>query len=427
VSERDLDVVVFGATGVTGRQVAAYLAERTAGEGTRWAAAGRDPAKLERVLGDVGVTAPETVVADLSDPDSLAAMASRARVVLNLCGPYTLYGQPVIEACVANGAHYVDLTGEIPFVRQMIDAYDARAREAGVKVVQVCGFEALPPDLAVLLAAEAARDRFGEGLAEADVEVSVKGPPGMPRPSDVISGGTLQSLAAAAGGDDAAAVADPAALVTEPALAEEVRRRSPITIAPRQGAHGAVIAPMAPAAFINPAVIQRTAALLMEEHGGHEEPFRYREGVALEGGAATLPLRYAAAGALSGTQAAVLAAARARPSVRRRIGRTLSSIFPSSGFGPSGDRLEAWSWRMSVQARTAGGHEVRVEVDADGHPGYLATARMMGEAGLLLAEPSATPERAGCLTPATALGTRSVERLERARVRFSVAPVSGTR
>ena len=105
-------------------------------------------------------------------------MAARTKVVLNLAGPYTLYGRPVIEACVAGGAHYVDLTGEIPFVRQMIDAFDARAREAGVKVVQVCGFEALPPDLAVLLAAETARERFGDGLAEADVEVSFEGPPG---------------------------------------------------------------------------------------------------------------------------------------------------------------------------------------------------------------------------------------------------------
>jgi short subunit dehydrogenase-like uncharacterized protein len=422
LSERDLDVVVFGATGVTGRQVAKYLTERTAGEGTRWAAAGRDPAKIEQVLGEIGVTAPETIVANLNDPASLAAMASRARVVLNLCGPYTLHGRPVIEACVANGAHYVDLTGEIPFVRQMIDAYDARAREAGVKVVEVCGFEALPSDLAVLLAAETARERWDEELAEADVEVSIKGPPGLPRPSDMISGGTLQSLAAATGGENASAVADPAALITDPTRAAEVRRRSPITVAPRRGLQGAVIAPMAPAAFINPAVIQLTAALVAAERDGHAEPFRYREGMALPGGAATLPLRYLAAGALSGMQTAALAAARARPSVRHHIGNALSRVLPSSGFGPTGERLEAWKWRMAVEARTVGGHTVRVDVDADGHPGYLATARMLGEAGLLLAEPGATPERAGCLTPATALGTGSAERFERARVRFSVSP-----
>jgi short subunit dehydrogenase-like uncharacterized protein len=232
----------------------------------------------------------------------------------------------------------------------------------------------------------------------------------------MISGGTLQSLAAAAGGEDASAVVDSAALVTEPARAEEVRRRSPITVAPRRAANGAVIGPMAPAAFINPAVIQRTAEL------AGAEPFRYREGMALPGSPATLPLRFAVAGVLSGTQAAVAAAARARPSVRRRVGSALSRVLPGSGFGPSGERLEQWSWRMAVEGHTGKGGTVRVNVDADGHPGYLATARMLGEAGLLLAEEGATPDRAGCLTPAIAIGTGSLDRFERARVRFSVSP-----
>ena len=211
-----------------------------------------------------------------------------------------------------------------------------------MKIVEVAGFEALPPDLAVLLAAETAQERFGEGLAEADLEVSFSGPPGLPRPSDMISGGTLQSLAAAAGGDDASAVTDSGALITDPARAEEVRRRSPITVAPRRGADGSVVAPMAPAAFINPAVIHRTAALT------GAEPFRYREGLGLGGPAVTLPLRFAAAGVLSGTQAAVAAAARARPSVRRRVGSVLTKVLPGSGFGPSGERLESWTWHMTV-------------------------------------------------------------------------------
>lgn len=420
VAERDLDVVVFGCTGVTGRHVAQYLDERSADTRPRWAAAARDAPKLGRVLGEAGVTAPETIFADLDDPGSLSAMASRARVVLNLVGPYTLYGTPVIEACVAAGTHYVDLSGEIPFVRHTIGAFDDRAAQAGVKLVQVCGFESLPPDLAVLLAAETARERWGEALEEADLQVSVHGPPGLPRPSDAVSGGTLQSLAAVASAEDASVGADPAALIADPALAEQVRDRSPISVSPRRGADGAVIAPMAPAAFVNPAVIQRTTALLAAEGGTAAHPFRYREGVALRGPAASLPLRYAIAGALSGTQAAVLGIARAPSSVRRRAAGALRTILPSSGFGPAADRLEGWKWRMSVAARTTGGRGLRVEIDADGHPGYLATARMLGEAGLLLAEPGATPERAGCLTPATALGTGSVERFERARVRFSV-------
>ena len=420
VPDRNLDVVVFGSTGVTGRRVAAYLAERAAETGASWAAAARDIAKLHRVLEEEGVSAPETIVADLDQPGSLAAMASRARVVLNLVGPYTLYGRPVIEACVAGGAHYVDLTGEIPFVRQIIDSFGDRAREAEVKLVQVCGFESVPADLSVLLAAEQARARWEEGLAEVDLEASVTAPPGLPRPSDMVSGGTAQSLAAAASSENAAAVTDPAALITDSAVAEEIRRRSPISVMPRRSGD-AVIAPMAPAAFINPAVIHRSAALLAAESGTRAEPFRYREGVALRGTAPSLPLRYAAAGVMSGAQAALATAARARPSVRRRVSGALGAILPSSGFGPASDRMERWKWHISLTARTIAGREVRVEVDADGHPGYLATARMMGEAGLLLAEPDATPQRAGCLTPATALGTACVGRFERARVRFSVS------
>src|SRR6266576_7299276 len=123
MSGRDLDVVVFGTTGITGRQVAAYLAQRASEEQLSWAAAARDPEKSAKVLGEIGVQAPQTLRADVGEADSLQAMASRARVVLNLVGPYTSYGRPVVEACAACGAHYADLTGEIPFVRQMIDAF----------------------------------------------------------------------------------------------------------------------------------------------------------------------------------------------------------------------------------------------------------------------------------------------------------------
>jgi short subunit dehydrogenase-like uncharacterized protein len=420
VSERDFSVVVFGATGVTGRQVAAYLADRAEEVGARWAVAGRDAAKLERVLGEVGVNAPETIVADVDDPTSLAAMASRTRVVLDLVGPYTLYGRPVIEACVAAGAHYADLTGEIPFVRRIVEAFDERAKAAGVKIVEVSGFEALPPDLAVLLAAETARDRWGEGLANADVDVDTPLPAGRTQPSSILSGGTLQSAAETLADEQAALSVDPAALIFDPA-AELVRQVSPIALAPRFNGGGDVIGPMMPGAFINPAVIHRTAALAAEAEGRKFEPFRYREGVTIPGSSAMLPLRYAAAGASAGFQGVFRALSRSRPPVRLRVAAALRKRLPSSGFGPTGDALEGWRWGLAVNAETTGGHFVRVDVDADGHPGYLSTAWMLGEAGLLLAEEGSTPDRAGCLTPATALGTGCLDRFERAGVRFSVS------
>ncbi len=412
---KDLDVVVLGATGVTGRQVAAYLVHRAPALERSWAAAARDPHRAEQVLGEIGAEAPETIAADVSDPESLRAMAARARVVLNLVGPYTRYGRPVIEACVAEGASYLDLTGEIPFARDVIDQFDARASEAGVKVAQVSGFEALPPDLAVLLAAEAARERWDEPLTQVDLAVTTTPPPGLPRPSDMISGGTLQSLAAATGDPNAARVVDPAALIQDPRRAERVRTVSPIRVRPRRGRDGAVIGPMAPAAFINPAVIQRTAALL------GLEPFAYREGVSLGGSAPTLALRYGVAGVLAASQAGVAAIARSRPAVRERMAGLLARALPGSGFGPKGERLEGWRWGMRVDATTAGGHELAVEVDADGHPGYLATANILGEAGLMIATSGVTPERSGCLTPATALGTGALDRFEAAGMRIGLA------
>ncbi|MBA2545465.1 MAG: saccharopine dehydrogenase NADP-binding domain-containing protein [Solirubrobacterales bacterium] len=416
--ERDIDVVVFGATGVTGRQVAKYLSQRSAAGAGTWAAAARDPSKLDRVLGEAEVEGAQTMSADLADAESLASMASRATVVLDLVGPYAEYGRPVIEACVSEGAHYLDLSGEIPFVSDVIVDFGARAEQAGVKIVQVCGFEALPPDMAVALAAEAARERWDEPLAEVDLELTFTPPPGMPRPSDVISGGTIQSIAGIAGAPNAAAAVDPAALIDDPGFASAVRTRSPIKVAPRRNSRGAVLAPMTPAAFINPAVMHRTAEL-----SGASEPFRYREGLAIPGPEATLPLRYAVAGAMSAAQAGIAALARSpRQGMRTRIADTMSSVLPDSGFGPAADRLEDWKWGMRVDGRTAAGNEVRVDADADGHPGYLATARMLGEAGLLLAEKGATPDVSGCVTPAVALGTVSAPRFEAAKLRFSVSP-----
>ena len=414
---KDLDVMVFGATGVTGREVARYLAE----VGANWGAAGRDPAKLTRTLADVGAAPTATVAAEVGDRAALVEMASRATVVLNLVGPYTTRGRPVIEACIEAGAHYADLTGEIPFVREIVADLDVAANDAGVKIVQVCGFEALPPDLAVQLLVSAARDRWNAELAEVDVAISVTGrPPGLPRPSDMISGGTFQSMAEAVGSTDPAVLTDPAALISDPRVAAAVRARSPIGLRPRRASDGSVIAPMSPAAFINPAVIQRTAAVEAAERGVAMRPFRYREGLAIAGSGPTLPLRMGAALTLSATQLGMRAAALAQPAIRSRVATGLRRVLPSSGFGPAADRIEQWRWRLVAEGRTPAGDELVVTLDAEGHPGYLATARMLGEAGLMLAEPGVTPERAGALTPALALGTESIDRFERARLRFAL-------
>lgn len=425
MSQRDIDVVVFGATSLTGRHVAAYLAQRASElGGLCWAAAARDGAKAKRVLAAEGVDPAETIVAEVGDPSSLRAMASRAIVVLNLVGPYMLYGESVIEACVDAGCHYVDLTGEIPFVRRMNAAFDARARAAGVKVVQVCGVAALVPDLGIALAAEAAGS-VGDHLVEVDVVSRIVEQPMPPRPSDVLSGGSLQSIVAVAGDPEIDCLVDPGCLVSDPGAARAVGVCSPIRVRPRRR-DGAVIAPMSPAAFINPAVIHRAAVLRAAEQGQPFTPFAYREGLAFGGSTASLPVRYVVAGALSGIQGLIGMLARAhRPDLGRRVSRFLTQALPGSGYEPARERLEPWRWHMSIRARTSTGREMRVEINADGHPFYWTTPRMLAEAGLLLSEAGSTPDRSGCLTPSTALGTGSTGRFARAGLRFSLPSAPG--
>jgi short subunit dehydrogenase-like uncharacterized protein len=269
-----------------------------------------------------------------------------------------------------------------------------------------------------LLAAEVSMDRWAEPLAEVEVEAHIQTPPGLPRPSD-LSGGTFQSMAVAATIDDAA-ITDPAALVADPGAADWIRANSPIKLRPRHGSTGAVVAPMSPAAFINPAVLHRSAELLAHERKLRFKPFRYREGIVLPGKGVARPLRYGAAAALAANQGAMRGIAKAPLRFRRGLSRIQRELFPSSGFGPKANRIENWLTRLSVYARTSGGNELTVHVEADGHPAYLATARWLGEAGLLLAEPGATPERVGCLTPAAALGSSSLVRFEHAGLRFAV-------
>jgi short subunit dehydrogenase-like uncharacterized protein len=412
--DRDVDVALLGATGVTGRRVVAYLASRARETNSRWVAAGRDPHKVRRVIAEEGVHEAEVLATDIARPQSLKVLAERARVVLNLVGPYAPVGRDVVGACVAAGAHYVDISGEMQFIRRVINEFDQAARTAGVKVVQPAGFESLPPDLLVRAVAERAKERFHQPLAEVELEARIELPPGLPRPSDTMSGGTSQTMIAALLDDDAAVAVDPAALTVDPARAEQIRSLSPIKVRPRRGIDGGVIAPMIPVAFINPAVIQRSAEL------SGDPPFRYREGTALPSGGAMRAPSLALAGILGGLQALQRSSVHASPAARRRYAHMMRAVMPASGFGPRRDRLEAWTWSMTVHARTTGGHPAEGRVSGCGHVGYLATARMVGEAGLLLSEEGVTPPAPGCLSPSLALGTENLSRFTPAGLTFQI-------
>ncbi|WP_240197393.1 saccharopine dehydrogenase family protein, partial [Nonomuraea lactucae] len=174
--DRAFDIVLFGASGFTGALTAAYLAG-VAGPEVRWALAGRDRAKLERLGIDVPI-----LVADATDPAALAEIARQARVVATTVGPYIRYGEPLVAACARAGTHYLDLTGEAEFVDRVHLRHHATAERTGAKLVHACGTDSIPFDLGTL---------FTVGLLPENVPLKVRAfLRGDMRPS----GGTYQSI-----------------------------------------------------------------------------------------------------------------------------------------------------------------------------------------------------------------------------------------
>src|SRR3954452_9039911 len=260
--ERDLDIVLYGATGFVGKLTAEYLAT-AAPEGAKIGLGGRNESKLAEVRREIGVDWP-LVVADSSDAAAMRAMAERTRVVATTVGPHQQYGIKLVEACAEAGTHYADLAGEVLFMRETIDRVDARAREPGARIVHTAGFDSIPSDLGVLILHEA----VGELGDTTFLLRRVRGG---------ISGGTLASLRGqldAVRSDPALrrVAGDPYALSpdrdAEPSLGDE-RDLATVKRAPRLG----WIAPFMMAG-INTRVVRRSNALKGYAYGRR---FRYRE------------------------------------------------------------------------------------------------------------------------------------------------------
>ena len=401
-----LDIVVFGASGFVGRLTAAYLAAQ-APPHLRVGLAGRSTQRLADVRASLGETAVDwpLLEADAADPKSLQALAGATPVVVTTVGPYTRHGLPLVEACAAAGTDYADLAGEVVFVRRSIDTCHDVASATGARIVHACGFDSIPSDLGVLLLSERARDDGAGDLAETTLGVlSAKGG---------VSGGTIDSMRTqldAVRSDPALRrlVADPYALSpdrgAEPPDPPRIRRA-----VRRDPQLGRWTAPFVMAPY-NTRIVRRSNALTGHAYG---RTLRYREVVAF-GPGPLAPIKAAGAtlalGALAGGM--TLAPTRA----------ALSRLLPSPGEGPSEATSNAGHFRMEIRAGTTGGAAYVATIAASGDPGYAATAVMLGESALCLAhDRSSTPQRAGVLTPATALGTHLAARLRTAGFEFTVS------
>lgn len=407
-NKRRFAVVVFGATGFTGRLVADYLAGRLPAE--QWAIAGRNAPKLAEVKAALVAKRPElsalaTLSADATDAAALSAVARETRVVCTTVGPYAQHGRLLAGACAEAGTSYCDLTGEVPFIRDSIDANDARAKATGARLVHCCGVDSIPSDLGTLLVGEAMRAR-GRTLASAFAFFRVKGG---------FSGGTIASvmnLLDEAGRDRRVRrlAADPYALMPDPKAdrGPDTRDTLGVTHDPRAGEW---VGPWI-MATINARVVRRTNALLGFPWG---KGFRYGEAMTFGRGLKGLA-RAASVTAGLGAFGAIAMTGPGR--------RLLKPLLPKPGEGPS----EAVRTAGYLKLRVVGdaGPEgaplrlvARVECDAD--PGYAGTAIMLGESALCLAlDADKLPPRAGVLTPASAMGEVLVERLRGAGLRLSV-------
>ena len=378
MSDREFETVVYGASGYTGRLVAEYL-HKQYGDGLRFAMAGRSEDKLRSVRAEMGL--PETValiVANSDDPASLTAMCERTASVITTVGPYQLYGEPLVKACAETGTDYVDLSGEPAWMRDMIDRYDAVAKDTGARIVHSCGFDSIPFDLGVFYLQNQAKAANGAPFSR------VRGR--MRKMEGKFSGGTAASL-----GQTMVRVQkephilawlkDPFSLAGGFQGPAQPTGHKPV----EEADLGSWSAPFIMAA-INTKNVHRSNALMGHPYG---EGFTYDEMVLTGPGE-------------QGKQAAEFVAA------QDPFGKNP----PKPGEGPTKEERENGFYEAAFYGGEGEDMAVAV-VTGDKDPGYGSTSKMIAEAALCLTRDvgrDRTP--GGVYTPAAAMGEALIKRLE---------------
>ena len=403
---REFDVIVYGATGFVGELTARYLAE-SAPDGTAVALAGRNEAKLAAVRRRLPQRAASwpLVIADSDSPASLDAMCGRTRVVVTTVGPYLKYGENLVVSAATAGTDYVDLTGEVPFVRFCIDKADETARASGARIVNSCGFDSVPSDLGTyLLHQQIVADGAGEMTDTTMILWNVRGG---------VSGGTIDSVRVIAeqakDPETRRLILNPHALsggageVPRADLSSEHSDIAPVDAKKVDPELSGTLAPFFMSSY-NTRVVRRSDTLLTDAGDGYGPDFKYKETMAVTG----VPFLSAAiAGAVSVGTGIALGAMSFAPT--RKL---LDRILPKPGEGPSERTREAGHFVTRTYTQTSTGRRYRSQMRADGDPGYKATAVMLGESALTLAlDRDKLPDRAGVLTPAVAMGDALVDRL----------------
>jgi short subunit dehydrogenase-like uncharacterized protein len=393
---KPFDLIVFGATGFTGRLVADYLF-KTYGESgpVSWAMAGRNLDKLAAARREIGATDSLPLLqADAANPTALAALAPQARVVLSTVGPYQLHGEPLLRACADAGTDYVDLCGEPLWMARMIERHEAAAEASGARIVFSCGFDSIPFDLGVVFLQAEAQRRFGRPLQRVRGRVRVM--------KGGFSGGTMASALAtveAIGRDRSLArtLADPFALT--PGFRGPAQPEG--DSAAYDEAAGAWTGPFVMAA-INTKNVHRTNALRGHVWG---RDFVYDERM-LTGSGAGGERRAKALARTARLQGAALGFGPAHELLRR-------FVLPKPGQGPSQRERDSGRYEVLFIGDTAHGQRLRAVVRGDRDPGYGSTCKLISESALCLAQDTGHDMAGGGIwTPGAAMGLALVRRLQ---------------
>lgn len=421
LDQRPFDVVLFGATGFTGKLVAEYFAQKAGANGLRWALAGRSKQKLEAVRGELAARDGKLVdlpilIADSHDRASLDQLVPQTRVVCTTVGPYAKYGIELARAAAKHGTSYCDLTGEPTFVRDVIDQCHDDARSSTARIVTSSGYDSIPSDLGTHMAWDYAQRTHGEGLSWVKIFTG--------RTKGAASGGTVASAFTMM--DAAKKSRDVRRLLLDPHGLDPERGKAPRDPfeADQHGVRfdedlGRWTAPFVMAS-INARIVRRSHALLAEETGkgpasgkGYGPRFRYNEAMSFRRGARGFLTASAVTAGIGGFFAAA-----AVPPLRAALERL---VLPAAGEGPSREAIDSGFFEMHVLAKTESGKRLRGRVAGTKDPGYGETAKMLGESAICLAKDGARlVPRFGVLTTATAMGMRLVERLREAGMSFDI-------
>ena len=397
--DREYDIIVWGATGFTGRLVVDYMAGQHVNSNLKWAVGGRNPQKLQQMLAGRDVA---MVTADSGDEASIEALVRKTRVILTTVGPYARYGSSLVAACAKHGTDYCDLTGEIHWMREMITAYQEEARATGARIVHTCGFDSIPSDLGVYFLQKHMLSTHGVPARQIKYR---------PRAfSGGFSGGTIDSMIAMM--EKAREDKSIRTKLADPYVLNDTQRG--LDGPDRLSAYydedfDSWVGPFVMGS-VNTRVVRRSAELL---NGLYGRDFQYNEGVLSGKGAGGF---LGATGTGVGTGVFVGAAS---VSFTRGL---MQKFLPKPGEGPSDDAINNGYYDIELfgQHPTDSNKNVRVRVKGDKDPGYGSTSKMIAESALALAQDD-LPVSGGFWTPASAMGDQLLARLpQSAGVTFEV-------